>query len=74
MGIEEEAVSHEITIFVASCAVKLCAKKVLMVMIIHYKIYFMFFLFMVYANHEKNFTTKISRSTVIWQEEPTRKH
>ena len=34
------------------------------VMIIRCKIYFVFFIFVVYANHENIFTTKISRSTV----------
>ena len=36
----------------------------LTVIIIRCKIYFVFFIFVVYANHENIFTTKISRSTV----------
>ena len=39
-------------------------KNVPTVMIIRCKIYFVFFIFVVYANHENIFTTKISRSTV----------
>ena len=34
-------------------------------MITRCKIYFGFFIFVVYANHENIFTTKISRSTVV---------
>ena len=34
------------------------------IMIIRCKIYFVFFIFVVCANHENIFTTKISRSTV----------
>ena len=33
-------------------------------MIVHCEIYFVFLVFMVCANHESNFTTKISRSMV----------
>ena len=35
------------------------------IMIIRCKIYFVFFIFVVCANHENIFTTKISRSTVV---------
>ena len=39
-------------------------KSVLTVIITRCIIYFVFFIFVVYANHENIFTTKISRSTV----------
>ena len=58
----EETVSREI---LASCAVKLCKQKCSGCS--DYpdcKIYFVFFIFVVCANHENIFTTKISRSTV----------
>ena len=43
-----------------------CANKNFMaIMIIRCKIYFVFFIFVVCANHENIFTTKISRSTVL---------
>ena len=59
----EETVSREI---LASCAVKLCEQKCSRCS--DYpdcKIYFVFFIFVVCANHENIFTTKISRSTVV---------
>ena len=50
----------------ASWAVKLCVRNVLIVMIISCKIYFVFSIFMVYENHKNIFTTKISRSLVFF--------
>ena len=58
-----EAILCEITI--ASCVVKQYVQNMLTIMIyFHCKIYFMFFIFMVYANHENIFTTKMSRDTL----------
>ena len=59
----EETVSREI---LASCAVKLCEQKCSGCSDYpNCKIYFVFFIFVVCANHENIFTTKISRSTVV---------
>ena len=40
-------------------------KNVLTVMIIRCKLFFVFFIFVVYVNHKNIFTTKISRSMVL---------
>ena len=49
-----------------SCAVKPCAQKcILTVMITRCKIYFVFSIFVVYTNHENIFPMKISRSMVL---------
>ena len=61
-----EAILREITI--ASCVVKQYVQNMLTIMIyFHCKIYFMFFIFMVYTNHENIFTTKMSRDTLYSQ-------
>ena len=48
--------------YLASCAVKLCEQKCSGYSDIRC---FVFFIFVVCANHENIFTTKISRSTVV---------
>ena len=56
--LKRRAILHKTTI--TSCIVKLCDQNVLTIMI-----YFrVFFIFVVYTNHENIFTTKISRSSV----------
>ena len=57
--IEEEAVSYKVTSHETVC------KNLLIVMILFCKIYFVLFIFVVYANHENIFTAKISRS-MVW--------